>query len=345
MSFRVMITAAGGAMSPLTIQCLKNSRRHAIAVIAADSRADAAGQHFADAFVQLPPGGDPGYVAAALNAARTNGANLLLPCSDEEALALAPEAERFAAFGCQLACAPAATLRLFADKGESYRMMAKAGIRVPDFRAVTDPALIAPALDDMIARHGEAAIKPATGRGGRDIYVIRRDLKGLHPFNGGRELHLDIDTCRREIMPRLAALTPLLILERLHEPVFDIDVLASRGRALRIAPRRRLNPAGIPFTGGVMENDPRLFRLAESVVKATALSWLYDIDVMSGASGQPIVIELNPRPSGSIAAAVMAGVPLLDDLVSLAKGEELPPVEFPSGVTVLPYTAVTVLAA
>ena len=41
----------------------------------------------------------------------------------------------------------------------------------------------------------------------------------------------------------------------------------------------------------------------------------------------------------STAVAVAAGVPLLDDLISLALGEALPAVSIPFGRTVAPYSA------
>jgi len=132
---------------------------------------------------------------------------------------------------------------------------------------------------------------------------------------------------------------PAMVMERLFPPAYDIDVLAQDGEPLRVMPRRRLNPAGVPFTGGVLapDNEP-LIALARSVTRALSISWLYDYDVMTDAQGRPMVIEVNPRPSGSIAAAILAGVPFYDDLISLAKGEPLPNIAMPEPVAVVPFT-------
>ena len=62
---------------------------------------------------------------------------------------------------------------------------------------------------------------------------------------------------------------------------------------------------------------------------------------MTDANGQPSLIELNPRPSGSMPVSIIAGVPLLDDLISLAKGEELPDVPMPKPQSVIPYVALS----
>ncbi len=147
---------------------------------------------------------------------------------------------------------------------------------------------------------------------------------------------MNFDAFRRDYMGDVAL--PAIVMERLFPPAFDIDVLAKDGIMLRAMPRRRLNPAGIPFTGGVLVPQPDLLALAERITAALGLSWLYDYDLMSTRAGMPVPIELNPRPSGSIAAAILAGVPFYDDLISVAKGEPLQAITMPGEIAVIPYT-------
>jgi hypothetical protein len=152
---------------------------------------------------------------------------------------------------------------------------------------------------------------------------------------GSRELHMDMDTFRRD---HLEAMTvPAIVMERLYPPAYDIDVLAQNGSVLRAMPRRRLNPAGIPYTGSVLTPSTPLLDLASRITQALELSWLYDFDLMTNGGGDAVAIEVNPRPSGSIAAAILAGVPFYDDLIALANG--LPPanVNMPAETTVVPF--------
>ena len=58
---------------------------------------------------------------------------------------------------------------------------------------------------------------------------------------------------------------------------------------------------------------------AKKITKGFNLSWLYDCDIMLNKNSQPVLMELNPRISGSLSASLEAGVPLIDDLISLAK--------------------------
>ena len=51
-------------------------------------------------------------------------------------------------------------------------------------------------------------------------------------------------------------------------------------------PRRRLNPAGVPFAGGIMVPTDELIGLAKQITAALAVSWLYDYDIMTSADGK-----------------------------------------------------------
>ena len=157
----------------------------------------------------------------------------------------------------------------------------------------------------------------------RGTVVVRRDATREIPYFGSRERHMDRATFDAEVRDRIADDLPVMVMERLMPPAYDIDVLARGGSVLRAMPRRRLNPAGVPFTGGVLAPSDALMALADAVTAALDLDWLYDYDIMTAADGDPVVIELNPRPSGSIAAAILAGVPFYDDLLSLALDEPL----------------------
>jgi carbamoyl-phosphate synthase large subunit len=344
-TFTVLVTAAGGGLSAATVRALKASRRHAIRVVAVDAgsgpRAPVAA-HFADAFHRVPRGDAPGYVERLAGIVAAERVDLVLPCSDEEALALARARGAVEAAGARLAAADAGLLDVLSDKAAAYRFLAERGLPVPRFALCRDRTELAAALAEF-RRWGEFVVRPAQSRGNRGVRVVRADMTGLVRSHSGRELHMDAATFARDHEGALVGDLPLLVSERLREPVFDIDILSWRGEAMRVVPRRRLNPEGMPFLGNVVESRADLVELGRRVAAALGLSWLYDIDAMSAADGTPRIIEVNPRPSGSVVAAVAAGAPLLDDLVSLARGESLPPAPPLAAATVLPVTDLAVL--
>lgn len=335
---RILVTSTGGALAPLNIKLLQGSRRFQVWVFAVDVRADAAGRYFADGFDVVPAGDDPAYPDHIARLVADNGIDLVLPWSDEEALALAAARDRIEKAGAKLACAPSETLRIMNDKAASFELLEKAGVRVPLWYRVDSRDELLERIDE-VAREGggEFVVKPLVARGNRGTYVIRTDVSGAEPYMGSRELHMDRDTFEREWLDETVRSLPAMVMERLFPPAYDIDVLARDGELLRAMPRRRVNPAGVPFTGGVLTPDPKLLQLADAVTECLSLTWLYDYDIMTGRDGEPVVIEINPRPSGSIAAAILAGVPFYDDLFALAAGETIEEVEMPGPVAVVPY--------
>lgn len=343
---RFLTTAAGGTLAPLNIRLLQRGARLPAWVLAVDARPDAVGRHMADAFAVVPSGAAPNYVDAIVDLVRQYGIQVVMPWSDEEALALAAQRERVEAAGAVLACAPYQTLLTMSDKAASLRALAAAGIRTPSWAIAEDRDTLDRLLTERRAATGEAVVKPLVSRGARGVFVIRDDIKGSLEFPGSREVHADWPTFDREFRASVDCHLPVVVMERLHAPAYDIDVLGWQGKVLRAVPRERVNPAGIPFQGSYFRFDPRLLALAEAVTRAFSLSWLYDYDLMTTSDGEPVVIEINPRPSGSIAAAIAAGVPFYEDLIELAQGR-MPAVTGPlppDGQLVVPYLDCHVVA-
>ncbi len=341
MAYTVLLTATGGGLSAHSINLFKASRRHDVRVVAVNAEDAPAARSVADAFHIVPRGGASGYVEALADVVRREGVDLVLPWSDEEALAVASSREAIEGQGCTLACADADTLRLFSQKHRCFDFLRSNGIRTPEYRLCNTREDLEAAIDHFAAR-GEFAVKPQTSRGNRDVFVIRKDVNGVRTSFSGREKHMDLATFRFDHKAAVETLLPVIVMERLREPAFDVDMLSQRGKALRIVPRQRKNPEGMPFLGNTIVPDARLVALGEAVASAAGLSWLYDVDVMVDAAGDPVVIECNPRPSGSCSASVSAGHPLFDDLISLAKGEALPPSPPLERIAVTPFTSLIV---
>lgn len=336
--FRMLVTAAGGALSPLNIQLMKAGKRHDIWVAAVDANVNASGRYFADYFETVPNGEHPHYVDAIVDLVKRQKIDLVLPWSDEEALGLSENRERISAEGAILACTSTPMLNIMNDKAATFRKLEDSGLRVPAWTLVENKGGLWDAVVEFYAKYGEYVVKPVVARGNRGTFVIRGDGGEAEHFLGSREIHLSQNEFLAQFFDDAASTLPAMVMERLFPPAYDIDVLAKGGRLLRAMPRERLNPAGVPFTGGILRPCPKLMALAERVTEIFKLDWLYDYDLMTNRDGHPIVIEVNPRPSGSIAAAILAGVPFYDDVVSLAKNEPLPEIEMPAETAVIPYS-------
>jgi predicted ATP-grasp superfamily ATP-dependent carboligase len=101
----------------------------------------------------------------------------------------------------------------------------------------------------------------------------------------------------------------------------------------------------VPNDGHILIGDETLINLGERLIEIFQLSWLYDCDVMYDSQGRPCVIEVNPRQSGSISVSIAAGIPIFDDLISLAIGEIVDrSKELPVKCRVVPYKSLIAIS-
>ena len=342
-STRILVTAAGGALAPLNIRLMKESVRHSVWVMGVDTNPTAAGRYFADEFATVPAGDSSEYSHAIGKLVAEFDIDLVLPWSDEEALNLSENRQIIEHAGAVLACTSHDTLVMMNDKAKSFEVLGAAGVSVPKWTLAKSKDELKEAIQAYRDDLTEFVVKPVVARGNRGTYVIREDVRGVSNFLGSRELHMDFNTFMAEHLQGTQSTLPVMVMERLLAPAYDIDVLARGGKLLRSMPRERLNPAGVPFTGGILRPTEELISLATEVTAALKLDWLYDYDLMTGRNGKPVVIEINPRPSGSIAAAILAGVPFYEDVISLLKGEELPEILSIPVTAVIPHLDCTIV--
>jgi carbamoylphosphate synthase large subunit len=69
--------------------------------------------------------------------------------------------------------------------------------------------------------------------------------------------------------------------------------------------------------------DPVARRYCCDIAEALGLDSLHDVDLMTEPGGAVRLLEVNLRPSGSLAASLAAGAPLLDAAISQALGHDL----------------------
>ncbi|MHA1598166.1 MAG: ATP-grasp domain-containing protein [Alphaproteobacteria bacterium] len=342
MTVTLMLTSTGGVYSAQTVMQARASTRHDVRVVAVDAGDGAAAAHVADVFARVPFGTDDDYVDRICDVIEREKVDLVVPCSDEEALRLSAARQQVEDTGATLACTDSDTLAIFADKMKTYRALGDAGIAVADWRYVETPEEFEAAFGDLLDRHGEVAVRPAVSRGGRDVYVIRNDLTEIESYLGGYELHMNLKTFRDGHVQASLKKLPLIVAERLVTPAYDSDILAWQGRAVHVVPRRRLDHTGNSL-GYVVGPHPEIEDMGRRLAELFNLSWLYDVDLMSDKAGRPRIVEINPRPSGSFSMPIAAGVPILDDLISLFKGEDVQPFPIPENKMVIPYNGLHVV--
>jgi len=324
-----MLTTVSQEMAADTIMRLRSSSQHDLRIVAVDRRGDVAARHFADVFECVNSWDPEGYARAVAKLVEMHKVDLVIPMVDGDVLALSPFRDLFTEQNCLLGCVDAELAETLSNKLLSYELFTHAGLPVADWRAADSREHLVTAVEQMFGLYGEVVVKPAVAQSSRGVSVIRNSIHGAQEYLGSREVHMDYGTFMTRFVDVYDTLFPVLVMKRLREPVHDIDVLAWQGQLQSSVARRRRNSA-LPNEGHEILNAAVLNDLAKDVAEKLNLSWLVDCDVMFDDNGAVCLLEINPRPSLSSVVSMDAGVPLLDDMISLAKGQTLaaqPPIQ------------------
>jgi len=314
---RVLLTSVSGALGAQNIKFMKDSIKEKVWVLGVDVKHSYVSEQIADKFLLVPTGNSDKYVSKIIELIDVYKISLILPCSDEEAINLSKNREIIETKNTVLATAKISTIQTISNKILTYNFFKNLGVSVPDFKVCINKDELLRYASKFFEERGAFVVKDAVARGNRGTILVDKDLKEKIDYMGSRELHMGWDYFNIKFEELVDNVFPKLITERLYEPCYDIDILAKEGKLIHAIPRERINPAGVPYHGNIMRNNLELFTLAENITEALKLTWLYDIDVMTRKDGSPVLLEVNPRPSGSLIASMVCGVPLYKDLLEL----------------------------
>ena len=331
----IIVTCIGGGLSYEFIELLKSSKRYEYFIVGVDTSESALARHVCDAFEKVPSGTDSSYAEHMRQISIRHGIDLIFPCSDAEALALARDRETFDEEGIVIACNDYETLLTISDKAKTYRKLEGMGVRTPLWSQTFSHMEIREQISELTSQKKSAVIKLPNARGSRGIFVLDDKVDGRTFYNNTREVHANPRFFLNDILPTLNSEDGYIVMERLLEPVCDLDVLAWHGKVVHSVSRRRLDSAS-PNNGHVVEQNVEVMRLAKNIVQKMDLSWIFDVDYMFSSDGSPVILEINPRASGSVAVPIAAGVPLFDDMLSLACGENVEEMKYPEQMVVYP---------
>lgn len=325
MSVSVLMTCAGGTMVPALFSSLRQDSALRARVVGVDVNADAGGRHYADAFHVVPWATEAGYVERLAQVAAMEKVDVILPGSDPESFCLARARDVFDGIGVKVLASPTEVLDLIRDKSATYAALKAVGIRVPEYACVDNPDDLAHALRSFGYPERDVIVKPVAGRGGRGMRLLVG--KGQAPAAwigaGAREQRFETSVDADDRQGWFEDGT-LMVMPLMNAPAYDVDVLAQRGRAKAALVRRRFNPAGIPFTGNRIVSDPVVMRYCLEIAEALGLDALHDIDLLTDDQARPCLLEVNPRPSGSVVAAHAAGFPIVAAAVAEVLGISYP---------------------
>lgn len=303
----VLLTCLGGALTAEVAKAIKAQRELPIRLVGVDCAEGGAGREVVDAFYHVPEGSAPDYVPRLQDICRREEVRVVMPYADEEVEALAEARAAFDALGVSCAVCDVEAVRLLRHKSRLFGALERAGIQVAAYREATTTEALQEAIRALGVPRRPVVVKPCVSRGGRRVWVVARGRLGLEQFLSG--FHEDVSLAH-----------PWVAMEYLPGPAYDVDALCAGRKVLSLSIRRRYNPAGIPFMGCVTERNRLIEEKVRAVVASVPMAFCVDVDLAMSEGGEPQIVEINPRMSGSIVGAIRAGVNYPLDIIRMARG-------------------------
>jgi len=285
-----------------------------------------ADEHFVEPAEARDPKWD--YAEWALNTATGRRVAALLGMRHRRKLIAARE--RFAARGIRLAAGAldADIIDLCDNKDRFTPVMEAAGIPVAKTVAADDVAELRAAISVIAATGTEVCVKPAVGVYGRGFW---RFVPGMDPFSLFSTLdanEVDPDLYVEAYTRALEKPARLIVMQYLPGIESSVDCVCDGGDLVAHAVRQKNGEQQTVFTGG------REVELVRSVVRHLRLDGLVNVQTKADASGAPVLLEVNTRPSGGVCYSAAAGVNLPLACARMMLGERIGDTSIPSPVVI-----------
>lgn len=285
----IRLIRAGDAAGAYRIVC-SNSNPHASAFLAAHEYA-------------VEPSGldDEQYLEWCLAFCRARGVAIFWP--GKKAGLIGDNAARFAAQGTRvLSVASRAVLRLMHDKARFCAGLDLALAPPAEFRAVADIAAYDAAYAALRPRHEQLCIKPSESVYGIGFAVLDEARSAAQLLLAGAAYHINAAQLR-DGLAAMQTFKPLLLMEYLDGPEYSADCVADHGALVCAVPRQKPQGAGI---GQLICMRADILQACAQLARDYQLNGIFNVQFREGRRGLAL-LEINPRMSGGIGMACLAG--------------------------------------
>ncbi len=313
----------GGKMGDRLVKLIKKKTKYNnLKIHTVDNKKKIKAKTFSDSFHRVSKPSSKNYLKEINKIIQKKKINIIIPGSDEEAEFFSKKKKYFLKKNIFVNVNTFDDYKKFINKEKFYRKLFAANLITKYWGAVKSKKNLKSKLNYFKKKKIEFILKPSKSRGGRNVYIFDKNIKKIFYTNFKREKHIPFTMIDKTRFKFSKKDFPIIIMKKLFEPSFDIDILCNKGKLLRHVVRERLGAQGI--NGNIVKKNNFIFeKLSKKIARIFNLSGLYDLDVMLDVADFPNVIELNPRISGSISSSVQAGHNLIDDLISLSKGKKI----------------------
>lgn len=240
------------------------------------------------------------YVAWCLDFCKTQHIGIFIP--GKEASLISAARGKFEAQGTRvLSAASQSALDLLHDKARFYQ---SASCNTPPaaFRIVETAEQFDQAYRGLRQTHTKLCIKPSMSVYGLGFSVIDEERSSTQLLLEGVPYHIGLDDLQRGFQA-MKTFRTMLVMEYLDGPEFSVDCVGDNGK-LVCAVARKKSP--IPGQGQLIDAREDILESTRQLTTAYSLNGCFNVQFREGKNGLGL-LEINPRMSGGIAMACLAG--------------------------------------
>lgn len=304
----VLMTGGGAPGAPGIIKCLLQADW--INLLLADADAEATGRFLHPNFVQLPKASEANFTEEALRVCHEHRIQVVLPLVTRELFPLSKAKEDFAAQGIKVLVSSGEAIERANNKAACYQFLQQKGIPVPRYRIANSTEDFIHAAFELGHPQEDFCFKPSVSNGSRGFRIVSdsidesSQLFDQKPYNTYIAYPIALSILSAKPFPQL------LVTEYLPGEEYSVDCLAQDGQARLVVPRLRTRMInGISVEGNFVK-DEGIIEYCRRIIEAIGLHGNIGIQVKKRASGEPLLLEINPRVQGTIVAGLGAGINL-----------------------------------
>ena len=302
------MTGGGAPGAAGIIKCLK--QEPAFNIVAADANPFAIGKYLTQNFETIPAADSPDFIESVFSICKKYKINVLMPLVTKELFALAKHKTEFEKAGIKVLVSDEHALEIANNKSKLYEFLQWRGLAVPDFRIVETVEQFTDAVKALGFPEKTVCFKPSVSNGSRGFRIISNTINEMDLLFNYKPNSVFIQFADAIRILSSGSFPQLLVSEYLPGDEYSVDCLAQHGKARLILPRiRKKIINGITVEGLFIQNES-IIQYCNSIIEELKLHGNIGIQVKQAANGQFLILEINPRVQGTIAAALGAGINL-----------------------------------
>ncbi len=323
---RILITAVGAPGAPGIIRCLRGPFKDTL--IGTDVFGDAVGFSMVDQHYVVPPGDSPEFIPRMKEIVREESIDVILPLSTRELIPLASNRKVMGTL-CTVCVSNTTSLRLANNKARLMEHLSHTDIPIAEWRTADSLESLIAATEALGYPQKPVCFKPQEANGSRGFRILDETNDDRFDILFNEKPH-NVRSTIQEISSILIGrddIPPLIVMEYLPGDEYSVDVLCKDGESIVAIPRRRDKITQGICTKGVTLHDQRLIDVSKRIVSSLGLSYCINLQFKKDKEGNPRLLEINPRVSGTIVHCAAAGVNLPKLAVQMAMGRDIEEVE------------------